>query len=79
MIKVLHLNPKDSLQGLLNSFFFHFSRDLFYISSFFFMSNEIILFQILYRHLKYLLFSLMKVKIINSSNVGHVLSMAQNS
>jgi hypothetical protein len=43
------------------------------------MSNEIIMFQLLYRHLEYLFFSLMKVKIINLSNVGHVLSMAQNS
>jgi hypothetical protein len=43
------------------------------------MSNEIILFQILYKLLKYLLFSLTKVRLINLSNVGHVLSMAQNS
>jgi hypothetical protein len=43
------------------------------------MSNEIILFQILYKPLKYLLFSFMKVRIVKLSNVGHVLSMAENS
>jgi hypothetical protein len=70
MIGVPHLNPKDSLQGFSNSPFFHFSHDMSYISSFFFMSNEIILFQILYRPLKYLLFSLMKVRIIKFIQCG---------
>jgi hypothetical protein len=41
---VPHLNFKDSLQGLPNSPFFHFSHDLSYISAFFFMSNEIVFF-----------------------------------
>jgi hypothetical protein len=36
----------------------------------FFMSNEIISFQTLYRHLKYLLFSLMKVRIIKFIQCG---------
>jgi hypothetical protein len=44
--------------------FLHFSHNLSYISPFFLMSNEIILFQFLYRPLKYLLFSLMKMKFI---------------
>ncbi len=39
-------------------FFLQFSYDLFYISPFILMSNEIILFQILYRHLKYRFFHL---------------------
>jgi hypothetical protein len=34
------------------------------------MSNEIILFQILYRHLKYILFSLMKVRTIKFIQCG---------
>jgi hypothetical protein len=34
------------------------------------MSNEIILFQILYRHLKYLFFSLIKVRIIKFIQCG---------
>jgi len=46
------------------TFFFHLSHDLFYISPFFLMSNEIILFQILYNLLKYLSFSFMKVKVV---------------
>jgi hypothetical protein len=45
--------------------FHHCSHDLYYISHIIFMSNEIILFQILYRPLKYLIFSLMKMRIIN--------------
>ncbi len=49
------------------TFFFHFSHDMSYISPFFLMSNEIILFQVLYRPLKYLLFSLMKMKILKFS------------
>jgi len=44
--------------------FLHFSHDMSYISPFFLMSNEIILYQILCRLLKYLLFSLTKVRII---------------
>jgi len=40
MIGVPHLNPKDSLQGLPNSNFFHFSHDLFYISPFFFLAKQ---------------------------------------
>ncbi len=64
MIGVPHLNHKDSFQGHQNSPFFHFPHDLFYISPFFFMSNEIILVQILYKLKKYLLFSLIKVRII---------------
>jgi hypothetical protein len=34
------------------------------------MSNEIILFQILYRHLEYVLFSLMKVRIVKFIQCG---------
>jgi hypothetical protein len=59
--------PFESWESILKTFkftfFFTFSHDLSYISSFFFMSNEIIFFQILYKLLKYLFFSLMKVKI----------------
>jgi hypothetical protein len=54
---------ESTLRTFKFTFFFTFSHDLSYISSFFFMSNEIILFQILYKLLKYLFFSLMKVKI----------------
>ncbi len=50
--------------------FLYFSHNMSYISHFFFMSNEIILFQILHRLLKYLLFSLMKVRIINFIQCG---------
>jgi hypothetical protein len=48
----------------------HFSYDMSYILAFFLMSNEIILFQILYKHLKYLLVSLMKVKIVKFIQCG---------
>jgi hypothetical protein len=47
MIGVPHLNPKDSLQGYPNSLYSLLFHDLSYISPFFSMSNEIILFQIL--------------------------------
>ncbi len=50
--------------------FLHFSYDMFYILPFFLMSNEIILFQILYKHLMCLFFSLMKVKIIKFIQCG---------
>jgi hypothetical protein len=56
-IWTLRTHSKDSQIHL----FLHFSHDLSYISLFFLMSNVIILFQILYKPLKYLLFSLMKV------------------
>jgi hypothetical protein len=80
MIGVPHLKHKDSFLRLSNSFFFHFSHDLSYISSFFFMSSEIILFQILYKFLKYLLFSLMKVRIIKFIQCGPCfIQMAENS
>jgi hypothetical protein len=42
MIGVPHLNPKDYQIHL----FLHFSHDLSYISPFFLMSNEIILFEL---------------------------------
>jgi hypothetical protein len=70
MIGVSHLNLKDSFQGLLNSPFFSFFPWPILHFTFFFMSNEIILFQISYRPLKYLLFSLMKVKIVKSIQCG---------
>ncbi len=56
-------NAKDSLLGHPKSPFSSFF--LWHVSDFpffFLMSNEIILFQILFRHLEYLLFSLMKIK-----------------
>jgi hypothetical protein len=56
---------KDLLLGLPNSPFSWFFWWLVLHFTFFFMSNEIILFQILHRPLKYLLFWIMKVKIIN--------------
>jgi hypothetical protein len=43
------------------------------------MSNEIMLFQILYRHLEYLLFSLMKVKIVKFIQCGPCSINGQNS
>jgi len=45
----------------------HFSYNLFYISTFFFMSNEIIFFQFLY---KISIFSFMKVRIIKFIQCG---------
>jgi hypothetical protein len=62
----IRTHSKDSQIHLL----LHFSHDLSYISPFFFMSNKIILFQILCRLLKYLLFSLMKVRIIKFIQCG---------
>jgi hypothetical protein len=50
--------------------FLHLFHDLPYISSFFFMSNAIILFLILYRFLEYLLFSLMKMRIVKFIQCG---------
>ncbi len=64
------LKHKDSLLGFPNSPFYHFSHDFFYISPYFLMLNEIILFQILCRPLKYLFFSLIKVKIIKFIQCG---------
>ncbi len=51
-------------------FFFHFSHDVLYFTLFLKMSNEIILFQILCRPLKYLLFSLIEVGIIKFIQCG---------
>jgi len=67
MIKVPSLKYKDSFVRLPNSSLFpwhvlHFTH--------FFMSNEIILFQILCRHLKYLLISLRKVKLAKFIQCG---------
>jgi hypothetical protein len=53
-----------------NFILFHFFYDLFSNSLFFIMSNEIILFQFLYRKLKYLFFSFMKVKIVKVIQCG---------
>ena len=66
------MNPKDSVQRFPNSPFSSiFPWPWSYISPFLiFMSNEIILFQILYRALKYLFFSLMKVTIIKFIQCG---------
>ncbi len=64
------LKHRDSFLGFPNSLFCYFSHDMFYISPFLFMLNEIILFQILRRLLKYLFFSLMKVKIIKFIQCG---------
>jgi hypothetical protein len=64
------LKHKDSFLRFLNSFFVHFFHDLSYISFFFFMSNKIVLFQILYRLLRYLLFSFMKIKIVKFIQCG---------
>jgi hypothetical protein len=78
MIGVPPLSPRNPLQGLSNSPFSSFFPMTCLTSHLFFFLvwNEIILFQILY---KPLLFSLMKVKIVKLSNMGHVLSMIQNS
>ncbi len=64
------LKHKDSLLDSQIHLFLHFSHDLFYILPFFLMLNEIILFQILCRPLKYLLFSLMKVRIVRFIHYG---------
>jgi len=65
-VLVLGIHSKDFQIHL----FFHFSHDLSYISPFFFMSNEIILFQTLCMFPKYLLISLMKVKIVKFIQCG---------
>jgi hypothetical protein len=70
MIVVPHLNLKVSFQGLSTSPFFSLFIWLVLHFTFFFMSNEIILFQILYKLLKYLLFSFMKVRIIKFIQCG---------
>jgi hypothetical protein len=64
IVGVPHLKHKDSFLGP---------------PPFFFMSNEINLFQILYGHLKYLFFSLINVRIVKFIQCGNVLSMAQTS
>jgi hypothetical protein len=46
---------------------------MFYISPFFLLLNEIILFQILYKSIKYLLFSFMKMEIIKFIQCGSCL------
>jgi hypothetical protein len=56
-------NIKDSFLKTQIHIFLHFSYDLFWIA-FFFIWNEIILFQIWYRHLEYLLFSLMRIRTV---------------
>ncbi len=70
MIGVPHLKHMDSLLGLPNSPFFSLFPRLILHFSHFFMSNEIIVFQFLCRCLKYVFFSLMKVKIINFIQCG---------
>jgi hypothetical protein len=61
------LKHKDSfLRFYFLKFFFTFSMTCLTFHSFFYMSNEIILFQILCRFLKFFFFfSLMKLKIVN--------------
>ncbi len=63
-------NTNDSFLRIQIHLFFHFSDELSYTSPFFLMSNEIILFQILYRHLEYLSFSLVKVEIVKIIQCG---------
>jgi hypothetical protein len=70
MIGVPPLKHKGSLLGLSNSPFFNFSYDILLISFFFLMSNEIILFQILYKHLEYLFFSFIKLRIVKFIQCG---------
>ncbi len=53
-----------TLRTLQFTFLFTFPMTDLRFPLFFLMSNEIILFQILYRHLEYLFFSLMKVRIV---------------
>jgi hypothetical protein len=66
MIKVPPLKHKHSLLGLPNSPFLFSIFPIICLTfhPFFIMSNEIIFFQILCRLLKYLFFSLMKVRLI---------------
>jgi len=66
-------------EGFKFTFFFIFPMIWFRFSFLKKMSNEIILFQILYKHLKYLFLSFMKLRIGKFIlDVCHVLSMAQN-
>jgi hypothetical protein len=64
MIGVLLLSLGNPLEGLPNSPFYSLFPWLVLHFTLFFMLNEIIFFQYLYRHLKYILFSLIKVRII---------------
>jgi len=57
-------STKGSLLGLSNSLFFSLFLWLILYFPFFIMSNEIILFKILYQHLNFIYFSLMKTKIV---------------
>jgi hypothetical protein len=63
-------NIEESLLGHSNSPFSSFFLWTISDSPFFLISNEIILFQILYQHLEYLFFSLVKVKIIKCIQCG---------
>jgi hypothetical protein len=72
-------NIKDSFLHIQIHLFFHFSYDMSSISPFFLMSNEIILFQILYMHIEYLFFSLMKIKILKFIQCGPCSINGQNS
>ncbi len=58
------LKHKDSFIGLSNSPFFSFFFMTYFRFPLFSMSNETILFQILYMPLEYLFFSIMKVRIV---------------
>jgi hypothetical protein len=71
MVGVPHLKHKDSFLGPPKfTFFFIKPMTCFRFPSFFLMSNEINLLQILYKHLNYLFFSFMKVKIIKFNQCG---------
>jgi hypothetical protein len=72
-------NIKDSFLRTQIHLFFHFSYDMSLISHFFLISNEIILLQILYKHLEYLFFSFMKVRIIKFIQCGPCSINGQNS
>jgi hypothetical protein len=73
------MNTKNSLIRTQIHLCLHFFNDPPWISPFFLMSNEIILFQILCRHLKYLFFSFIKLRIIKLIQCGPCSIMAQNS
>jgi len=64
--------PLRTLRTFLRTLIHFFFIFLWFVLdlSFFFMENEIIVFQILYKHIKYLLFSLLKVKIIKFIQCG---------
>jgi hypothetical protein len=64
------MNTKDSLLKIQIHLFFTFLMTSFRFPIFLFMSNEIILFYILYWHLEYLFFSLMKVRIVKFIQCG---------